>query len=81
MVARSQHREQQLDVVGGGVERAAGLRIEQALQCPLRRCSSSIFSSIVLSVTSPCTNTGLSWPMRWPRSVACASTAGFHHGS
>ena len=47
----------------------------------LRCFSVSIFSSMVPAVMRRCTNTGLSWPMRWARSVACSSTAGFHHGS
>jgi hypothetical protein len=47
----------------------------------LRAFISSIFSSIVCDITSLWTKTGLSWPIRWARSIACSSTAGFHQGS
>ena len=44
-------------------------------------CRARIFSSMLPAHTSLNTNTGLSWPMRWARSVAWFSAAGFHHGS
>ena len=43
--------------------------------------SSSIRSSIVPAQTSRCTCTTRVWPMRWARSVAWSSTAGFHQRS
>src|SRR5882757_7308907 len=47
----------------------------------LSACNCSILSSTVSCAMSLYTNTDLVCPMRWARSVACASTAGFHHGS
>src|SRR6185437_15903255 len=52
-----------------------------AASSALRSFSSSMRSSTVPEVIRRNTNTGLSWPMRWARSLACASAAGFHHGS
>mmetsp|Transcript_13524 Transcript_13524/g.49204 ORF Transcript_13524/g.49204 Transcript_13524/m.49204 type:complete len:203 (+) Transcript_13524:223-831(+) len=44
-------------------------------------CSCSMRSSIVPFVINRTAVTGLVWPMRWARWIACISTAGFHHGS
>ena len=44
-------------------------------------CSSRIFSSTVPFATSRVAITLRVWPIRCARSIACASTAGFHHGS
>src|SRR3954453_12273445 len=41
----------------------------------------SMRSSKVPRQMSEWTKTGLRWPGRWTRSVACCSTAGFHHRS
>ena len=43
--------------------------------------NSSIRVSIVLSMINLTISTGLVWPIRWTRSIACSSTAGFHQGS
>ncbi len=47
----------------------------------LRRAKATTFSSIVSREISRYTITGLVWPIRCVRSTACASVAGFHHGS
>src|SRR5947208_3522179 len=52
-----------------------------AMVCALRCCSSQIFSSTVPGEISRYAFTVCVWPIRCDRSIACASTAGFHHGS
>ena len=47
----------------------------------LRSCRASMRSSMVPWATSLTTQTLCVCPMRWARSVAWFSTAGFHHGS
>src|SRR5262245_50158613 len=47
----------------------------------LRCCNSQMRSSTVPSVSKRYAMTVRVWPMRWVRSIACASIAGFHHGS
>mmetsp|Transcript_13876 Transcript_13876/g.54813 ORF Transcript_13876/g.54813 Transcript_13876/m.54813 type:complete len:310 (-) Transcript_13876:1892-2821(-) len=44
--------------------------------CSLRIRSSSVSLTVILN-----TSTGSVWPMRWTRSIACSSAAGFHQGS
>ena len=62
--------------------RAASPRPSTASARLRLRCSSSaIRSSMVPSVTRRCTWTGRVWPIRWARSVAWSSTAGFHQRS
>jgi len=56
------------------------LQSRSARPC-LRSCSARILSSIVPAAIRRWTKTGLVWPMRWARSIAWASTAGFHQGS
>ena len=47
----------------------------------LRSCSARMRSSIVPYATNFTSHTLCVWPMRWARSVAWFSTAGFHQGS
>jgi 2-polyprenyl-6-methoxyphenol hydroxylase-like FAD-dependent oxidoreductase len=47
----------------------------------LWRCSASMRSSTEPAAIRLYANTGLVWPIRYARSVACACAAGFHHGS
>jgi folate-binding protein YgfZ len=47
----------------------------------IRQKTASAGSIFAIDDQSPTANTLFFWPMRWARSVAWFSTAGFHHGS
>jgi hypothetical protein len=74
------HQEKSFDRFEADVDAYNATRMPSA-SAAFFSCSATMRSSMLPATISLYTNTGLSWPMRWARSVAWFSTAGFHQGS
>ena len=81
VVGRQRHELAQLVVVEFGDPGLARLDDGVGERAACGRAASAMRSSMVPAVTSVWTVTARVWPMRWTRSVAWSSTAGFHQRS